>query len=163
MVYAGFGPRLGAYLLDVLVLGIPTVLLTVAAVWPQLRVPFDRIAHGEQVGTVTIFVPLWLSLVDIVLAFLYWTGQWALWGQTLGMRATQCRVVREEDGGSPTWGRATLRGVFFWGPGLVGGIPVVGPLVTLLAIVGILLAFGDPRKQGWPDRLAHAFVIRPDR
>jgi hypothetical protein len=32
---AGFGPRLGADILGVVLLGIPTVLLTLAAHWPQ--------------------------------------------------------------------------------------------------------------------------------
>jgi uncharacterized RDD family membrane protein YckC len=38
---------------------------------------------------------------------------------------------------------------------------VVGTAASLLALVGILLAFADPRKQGWPDKLARTLVVRP--
>jgi uncharacterized RDD family membrane protein YckC len=160
-MYAGFVPRLGAYVVDAILLGIPTGLVTLAAIWPQLSDVIDRASHGESVATPAVAVPIWTSLLAAALGFLYWTGQWAVWGRTVGMRVTRCRVAREEDGGLPTWERAIRRGLFFWGPSLVSWIPGVGQLVTVLAIVGILLAFGDARRQGWPDKLARTFVIRP--
>ncbi len=92
---------------------------------------------------------------------MYFTGQWALWGQTVGMRVARCRVVRAMDGGLPTFEQAIRRGVFFWGPALISWIPVLGSIAGVVAAIGMLLAFGDPRKQGWPDKFAHTFVIRP--
>ena len=47
------------------------------------------------------------------------------------------------------------------GPGLVGWIPIIATFLDIIAVIGMLLAFADARKQGWPDKLAKTFVIRP--
>jgi uncharacterized RDD family membrane protein YckC len=159
--YAGFGPRLGAYLLDGLILAIPAGTVAVLALLPQIRDAIDKANNGQTVSNSAFSLPAWASLVLGAIGLLYFTGQWALWGRTIGMRAARCRVVSAADGGIPTLEQATRRGVFFWGPSFVAWIPVVGQLAAGLALVGMLLAFGDPRKQGWPDKFAGTFVVRP--
>jgi uncharacterized RDD family membrane protein YckC len=161
VVYAGFGPRLGAYAVDSVITGVPATAVVFAAMWPQFRDAFDRASRGETAGTTLVGPPAWVSLLFAALSALYFTGQWALWGRTLGMRVTRCRVVRELDGRAPTFDQAVRRGVFFWGPSAIGWIPVVGVLAGLVAVIGMLIAFGDSRKQGWPDKLAKTFVVRP--
>ena len=161
VVYAGFGPRLGAYAIDGLITGVPATAVVLAAMWPQIRDAIDRASRGEQAGTTLVGPPAWVSLLFAALSFLYFSGQWALWGRTLGMRVARCRVVRELDGGAPTFEQSVRRGVFFWGPGVLGWIPGLGTLLGLLAVIGMLLAFADARKQGWPDKFAKTFVVRP--
>jgi uncharacterized RDD family membrane protein YckC len=161
VVYAGFGPRLGAYAVDSLITGVPATAVVLAAMWPQIRDAVDRASRGEPAGTTLAGPPVWVSFLFAALSLLYFSGQWALWGRTLGMRVARCRVVRELDGGAPTFDQALRRGVFFWGPALLGWIPGVGQLAFLVAVIGMLLAFGDARKQGWPDKLAKTFVVRP--
>lgn len=159
--YAGFGPRFGAYLLDVLVLSVPYGTLLGFALWPQIHDTIDKINAGQQASTTSITIPAWASLALGTIGLLYFTGQWALWGRTIGMRAARLRVVNAEHGGKPSLEQATRRGVFFWGPSFIAWIPIVGQIASGLALVGMLLAFGDPRKQGWPDKFARTFVIRP--
>lgn len=128
---------------------------------PQIRDLIDKAGRGEQISSSSISVPPWLSLVLGFLGLLYFTGQWAVWGRTVGMRAARVRVVGAADGSRPSLEQATRRGVFFWGPTFLGWIPFLGALASALALLGIVLAFGDSRKQGWPDKFAETFVVRP--
>jgi uncharacterized RDD family membrane protein YckC len=69
-------------------------------------------------------------------------------------------VVREEDGGRLPLGRAYLRAVIFWGPGVLGLVPTVGSIAGLVALIGLLSAAWDKRRQGWHDKLAHSLVVK---
>jgi uncharacterized RDD family membrane protein YckC len=87
--YAGFGPRLGALVIDAVVL-LP---VTALGWWVQTRSP-----AGAVLGAVLL----------LVLTNGYEIGLTATWGQTLGKRAMDIQV-RKADGAKVGWGTALLR------------------------------------------------------
>ena len=74
-------------------------------------------------------------------------------GQTLGKKAVRVRIVMYDDGSNPGFWRAVgLRGFV---NGLFGGIPLIGPLYSLL---DILFIFG-PERRCIHDYLAGTRVV----
>jgi uncharacterized RDD family membrane protein YckC len=69
-------------------------------------------------------------------------------------------VVSAEDGGRLPLERAYLRAIIFWGPDVLGVIPAVGSLGGLIALIGLVSAAWDKRRQGWHDKLARSLVVR---
>lgn len=73
-------------------------------------------------------------------------------GQTIGKAISRVKVVRVEDGQTPTWGRACLR----WG---VLYLPIFVPWigVALVALMAMSPVF-DVQRRGWPDKIARTVV-----
>jgi uncharacterized RDD family membrane protein YckC len=84
------------------------------------------------------------SLLAVIV--LFFCGFWVHGGQTLGMRAWQIRVVRD-DGGALTWPRAATR----FALGLVAAAP---------AGLGLWWALLETGKRGWHDRWTGTRVVR---
>jgi uncharacterized RDD family membrane protein YckC len=164
---AGFWPRLGAGLVDwFVVLGAMWLAIVVAAV-------LGADAWGDPALALSYAVVLLLPL-------LYFGFAWARSGQTLGLRATDLRLVSASTGEQPSRPRALLRAsvavVTFiaWLLPLVAGfgdasglaaLVGVGVTVAVLALVGHLWALLDPRGQSLQDRLFGLAVVpaSPDR
>lgn len=109
--YAGFGPRLGALLIDAVVL-LPVIGLTW---WVQTRSP-----AGAVLGAV----------LALVLTNGYEIGLTATWGQTLGKRAMDIQV-RKADGAKVGWGTAFLRRLPMVLTGLASAVAVASSAATL--------------------------------
>jgi uncharacterized RDD family membrane protein YckC len=151
--FAGHGARLGAYILDGILVGAVTTLLVIVlmiAFFGSLDFTID--ANGDVIfgdasaaaASVGLFV---LGSVLIgVLAMLYFPFFWARGGQTPGMRAAGIRVVNDRDGSRIGWGTALLRLVGYW----------VSGAVFYLGFVWILV---DSRRRGWHDLIAGTCVI----
>jgi uncharacterized RDD family membrane protein YckC len=165
LVYAGFWPRTAGYLLDRILLAV------VGAVWsvPFVIVPIVQFyqAHPQVTGQSLTPLPadltnrfLVIGLLGALLDALYFGGLVAWQGRTLGQRVMRIEVVRAEDGGRLPPGRAYLRAAIFWGPGVLGVIPVLGQIAGLVALIGMVAVAWDPRKQGWHDKLARSLVVR---
>lgn len=73
-------------------------------------------------------------------------------GQTIGKAISRVKVVRVEDGQTPTWGRACLR----WG---VLYLPIFVPWigVALVALIAMSPLF-NVHRRGWPDKIARTVV-----
>jgi uncharacterized RDD family membrane protein YckC len=89
-----------------------------------------------------------LTLTTFVVPGLYFVGFWGTLSRTPGMMALNLRIARAEDGGPLDLGRASLR--------FVGWI-----LSEFVIFIGFIWAAFDPRKQGWHDKIARTFVVRP--
>jgi uncharacterized RDD family membrane protein YckC len=165
LVYASFGARFLGYLVDVVLLFAVESIVTI----PFLFLPIVQFyqAHPVAAGQTPPPLPADFSgrfvvvgLLGAAVSALYFGGLVAWQGRTLGQRAFGAVVVRVEDGGPLPETRAFLRASIFWGPGLLGLLPVVGQAAGLLALVGLLSAAWDPRKQGWHDKLGRSFVVK---
>lgn len=154
---AGLGKRLGARLVDTLVVG---------AVTGAAAVPFGiraadhidaKITAARQSGeTVTVWLldgttSVYLATVLVVLlAFgvLYEALPTARWGRTLGKKLFGLEVRDIEGHEPPSFGRALLRWLVYSVPGLL----VIGAVGVLWCL------FDKPWRQCWHDKAAHTFV-----
>jgi len=94
-----------------------------------------------------------LIVVQLVLGAIYHIVMIALRGATLGKMAFGIRVRPWEREGNPGWGQAALR----WGSrDLVGSVPTLGPLYTLLDSLWLLW---DPKRQCLHDKLPQTVVV----
>ena len=165
LAYAGFGWRLLGYVADVIVLFVIEAPITI----PFVYIPIAQYyrdhppAAGQTIATLPTDLAnrfLLIGLLGALFSALYFGGLVAWQGRTLGQRAMGAFVVRAEDGGKLPLGRAYLRAVIFWGPGVIGLIPTAGSIAGLIALIGLLSAAWDQRKQGWHDKLARILVVR---
>lgn len=128
--YAGFWIRVGAYLVDAILLGIVgSVLGSNAQYGPN---GYDQLSRSRDLSGV-------LNLVYFV-AFWTYNG-----GQTVGNRLLGLRVVKI-DGTPVTLGTALVRWI-----GLVISFVVV--------LLGVIWVGFDPKKQGWHDKMAGTVVV----
>jgi uncharacterized RDD family membrane protein YckC len=141
----GFGRRLVASLIDMLVVGFFTFILVVALSFVILLVDiFTAYKYPDReipVDTMT----LWLGLI---LSVIYFVGYWAKSGQTIGKTMMGIRIVGA-DGATISWGKALLRYVGYIISGLV------------LSLGFLWLAF-DRKRQGWHDKIAGTYVLQAD-
>ncbi|HEY7926049.1 MAG TPA: RDD family protein [Candidatus Dormibacteraeota bacterium] len=165
LIYASFWTRFLGYLIDIVLL--TAVELPVSV--PLLFAPALQFLHDHPVKSGQALPPfptdlsnrfLVLGLLGALVSALYFGGLVAWQGRTLGQRAMGTHVVRAEDGGQLPPGRAYLRAIVFWGPGLVGAIPAAGNIAGLVAFVAMLSAAWDQRRQGWHDKLGRSLVIK---
>jgi uncharacterized RDD family membrane protein YckC len=141
---ASIGQRIGARLLDGLIIGLPLTVLVFAA--------SDFSEDRETIST-----PLWVQLVAAVVSALYEIVLIRTWGQTVGKRVLGIKVVRITDGALPDWTASIVRYVLPVVPVL---IPVPG--LFLLSIVIYLVAIVHPLRQGWHDRAAGTIVVKAE-
>ena len=141
---ASIGARIGARLLDGLIIGLPLTILVFAA---------SDVSEDSK----TISTPVWVQLVAAVVSALYEVVLIRTRGQTVGKRVLGIKVVRVTDGALPDWTASVVRYVLPVVPVLV---PVPG--VFLLSIVIYLVAIVHPLRQGWHDRAAGTIVVKAD-
>jgi len=165
LVYAGVGWRVLGYILDIIVVFVVQAPVTI----PWLYVPVAQFYrdHPAAAGQTVATLPADLSnrfvvigLLGTVVSALYFGGLVSWFGRTAGQLAMGTFVVRAEDGGRLPVGRAYLRAAIFWGPGLVGLVPTLGSIAGLIALIGLLSAAWDSRRQGWHEKLARSFVVK---
>jgi uncharacterized RDD family membrane protein YckC len=164
--YAGFGWRALGYIFDLIVLFVIQVPITVPLVYvPIAQYYRDHPARSGQ--SIAALPPdlanrfLLIGVLGALVSAVYFGGLVAWQGRTLGQRVMGTSVVRAEDGGRLPLGRAYLRAVVFWGPGVIGIVPSAGSVAGLIALIALLSAAWDQRRQGWHDKLARALVVKP--
>ena len=127
---AGFWARLGAFIIDLIVVGILGFVLIIAGV------------VADSGGLIAIGYLVWLAL--FVAYEIYFHGSAS--GQTLGKRAVGIRVVDFATGGPIGYGRATLR--------------MVGRIISgTFCYLGYLWMLWDKEKQTWHDKMANDVVV----
>lgn len=142
LVLASRMSRLGAALIDGAVIAVPAILLAIAM--PSL---FEPGAPMGRLTTLLVFFGVGaLAFVIYQLVMLYRHGQ------TLGKKLVGIRIVRS-DGSRAGFGR--MFGLRYFVPGLIGSIPVVGPIFSL---VDILFIFGQ-EKRCLHDMIADTVVV----
>lgn len=135
--YAGFWVRTISYIVDAIILGV-------------IAGALSPLTGGMTVTAVdgNFDVSYGAAGLQTLIGLVYFVAFWMWRGQTPGMIIFNMRVVRAADGGTIDIGRALLRYV-----GLI-----ISFIVLLLGVIWV--AF-DARKQGWHDKMAGTFVVRP--
>ena len=134
--YVAFWPRVGATIIDTLLLGV--------ICWPLLS-----FVYGPSYWTGSTFIA---GPADFVISWFFPAVAticfWAFWQATPGKMAISARVVNASTGDPASIGQ--LIGRYF------GYFLSAIPLCLGFIWVGL-----DPRKQGWHDKLAGTVVVRP--
>ena len=134
LVFGGFGARLVAYIIDIIIFGvIATILLIIGTL-----VAFASAGVG---GVLIVF-----TLIAIA-SLAYLPYFWATSGSTPGMRMMGLKVVRDADGGPITGGQAVIRLIGYWVSGAV-------------FYLGYIWIFIDKRHRGWHDLIAGTVVVQ---
>jgi uncharacterized RDD family membrane protein YckC len=167
LAYATFWRRVGGYLIDALIIAVPTVAAFFILFGSTFSSWVNQVSTAAQNGlTAPKLVLPFNGLVaygvfDCVLAALYFGILVGIWGSTVGQRAVGVRVVRQEDTSTRLpLERALLRAIIWWGPGLVAFVPGVSTIAELVVLLAVLWVAWDPRKQGLHDKLGRALVVR---
>lgn len=168
---ATMGRRLAAYLLDCLIVWIPSFILLFIVAYASLpSVTFSEDFTDEDLvalnvddfmSTSTLFVTG--AAVIVLLGWLYWLGFDAITGQTLGKKALKLRVIRYDDtstlpsqAGGIGWGNAILRRLYIFLP----LIPYVGGWAAFGVMVGLgVTGSNAPDSRTFLDKAAKARVI----
>jgi uncharacterized RDD family membrane protein YckC len=134
--YVGFWPRVGASIIDTILIGI--------VIWPILTA-----LYGESYWTDEAFVKgptdFLLSWVFPAIAvIIFWVARQA----TPGKMAISAKIVDAKTGLKPSTRQYIVRYLGYY-------------LSMLPLFLGILWVAFDGRKQGWHDKLAGTLVVRP--
>ncbi|MGX1270264.1 RDD family protein [Streptomyces phaeoluteigriseus] len=154
---AGLGRRLGARLVDTLVLAAVTGAAAVPLGLKAVEHVNDKIDSarltGETVtvwlldGTTSVYLGVVLAVL-VVFGIVYEAWPTAKWGRTLGKKLFGLEVRDIEGHEPPSFGRALRRWFVYSVPGLLA-----------VGLVGILWGLFDrPWRQCWHDKAAHTFV-----
>ena len=155
VAFAGHAARLGAYILDAIILGAVVTTIVVLSTLPIIGTLLghvgDRPDYWADSSTWSqLGGGLGLAILGVIagsiVGLVYFPWFWARDGQTPGMRAAGIRIVRDRDGGPIDGGTAIVRLLGFW----------VSGAVFYLGYVWILI---DERHRGWHDLLAGTCVI----
>lgn len=172
----GFWPRLGAYVIDNIIMSLVTGILFGIPVLvyifnfigrhqSELLPVCDNTAYGynsracsdvlerilTQSNEINGFVAmvLGLGLVVLVVNTLYYTLLTAR-GATVGKKVFGMKVVREDGGPIGFWRSLLRHTIGYWISGLFFGL-------------GFIWIGFDPHKQGWHDKIAGTYVVRANR
>lgn len=147
---ASFWTRLGAYLIDLIIVGLFSIpaIVTVAVGpkhWSACTVN-DRPAECKVPDAGVVVVALLLGLAALIAAFAYFAildGR----GQTIGRRATGIRVLDANTGQPLGTGRALGRTLFRQ------------TISGWICWLGFLWMLWDPDKQAWHDKVVSSVVV----
>ncbi len=145
--YAGFWLRLGALILDGIILW--GLNYAINGIWNvQSGIPWSGREAGEITATAATAIPLWAwrILAFFIVQAGYFIGFWAWLGQTPGKMAARVRIVRF-DGSRIGWDASAMR--------YVGYV-----ISTMLLLAGFIWVAFDNRHQGWHDKIADTFVVK---
>ncbi len=166
-VYASFWRRVSGYLIDIVVVAVPSIVAFVIIFGSAISSYSTQVQNAQNEGlplpklVLSSSGELTFAIYACIFSALYFGVLVAVWGSTVGQRAVGLRVVPMED---PTKRlpieRALLRAIPFWAANLLAFVPGVSDIVELLVLLALLWVAWDPRKQGLHDKLGRAFVLK---
>lgn len=167
--FVGFWRRFWAFVLDQLILTVPTAILFFAAILNPLasgtfaffntarlvRDPATGLfipnpATSSSAGVALLDMLRWVALAWVLifaLQFVYHAGFWSRLGGTPGQLLLGIQIRSEVDGERISFKRACARYFGF----LVS---------TWFLYIGLIWVAFDPRKQGWHDKIAGTVAVR---
>ena len=159
---ASWGRRFGAFIIDNIILGIPTGIFAFGRVMSEFsdagmfdggetsEAEMTRIMEN-MTGDMVMF-----GLVGTIIGALYFILMHAGLGRTLGKMVFGIKVIKD-DGTPCDFGGAFRRAVVY---PIGGGVPYIGWLVTIL---NGLWPLWDERHQSLGDKLASTYVVRKEQ
>lgn len=133
--YVGFWPRVGACLIDTLMLLCAIVPLAVVFVGPSYWLDTRLLPGPDRL------------LLEWLLPFVVIFGFWVWKQATPGKMVISARIVDAQTGGPPSTAQLIIRYVGYY-------------VSTLPLGLGLIWVGMDRRKQGWHDKMARTIVVR---
>ncbi|MBP9787244.1 MAG: RDD family protein [Acinetobacter sp.] len=130
--YAGFWIRLGASIID-------NIIIMVALVPIGMLMGWNSMYSSEMTSTADW---LWQILMAAFCVFC-----WVKFAGTPGKRLLRLKVLDERTGENVTVGQGIIR--------YIGYFPAI-----LVLFIGLIWVAFDPKKQGWHDKMAKTVVVR---
>jgi uncharacterized RDD family membrane protein YckC len=172
LLYAHFGWRLLAHVIDGLITAIPNGFIFVIAfisALPQLQTIFDAVGQGTAssglsgavIGSVVkiFLVPFLLSLM---VSFIYSVVIVTWLSATVGMKALGLSIVNVADGSRIQFVTALTRWLVALGFSVGGSfLSFVVPFGFVLGWIDAFWCIWDDRKQTLHDKVVHTFVVKP--
>ncbi|QXJ24420.1 RDD family protein [Actinomadura graeca] len=162
---AGRWARLGAALLDGLIVGVVSLPFLIQAIrWDRLK----EISESGETATPSDMYDIPRLLIGyavaFVLGFAYYTVLHARWGQTVGKRAAGIRLVRASDQAAVGWGQAAARQGFVYlitiGTAVLNLLGPAGGLVGIAGLLDNAWILWDARRQALHDKVAGTIVVK---
>ncbi len=160
LIYAGFGIRLVALIVDFLVIGAIGGLVADilglgfiglwGADWRDLAFWHVRYLGGTWLA--------WLVLQALI-SGAYFVYSWTHWSATPGQRLMNLQVRMDNNGSQPSQDVAIKRWALLTVP-IVGNLPVFGFLVFVYQLYLAWTTSHDPNKQGFHDQRCGTVVVR---
>lgn len=146
---AGFGNRLGSYLLDVVLYGtVMIALVSIASLMFSNELLIDSWADDAGANDGIIAGAILLAVLGPLLVLIVYVVQLGRTGQTWGRQIVGNKVIRVDNGDVPGIGRALGRELFAW---------IVSASIMYL---GYLWMIWDDDRQTWHDKVAGTIVVR---
>ncbi len=151
---AGFGIRLGGYILDSILYGllamlflVPGIILIVNDIDENcVSIDGEIFCTGEEGAGIAAGIAL--MLVGVLLVAFIYLRQVATSGRTWGRRIVGIKVIKEIDGTPPGWGKALGRQLF--------AVFISAQIIY----IGYLWMLWDDKKQTLHDKVAGTHVIK---
>jgi uncharacterized RDD family membrane protein YckC len=173
---AGWGIRLGAYVIDALLVSIVAAMIGAPFLGKILDAYGDLFRdtiHASETGSarpnqMDVYSEIWLPLIglallSIVLNFIYQVGFLRWRAATPGKLMLGLRVRLREQPGPLAWETILRRWVSQFGPNLLSLIPVLGLIAGLYPWLDGLWPLWDERRQALHDKFARTNVVRTRR
>ena len=171
--FASFWRRFFGLFIDGFILAIPTGILLFAVLSPvftkfaneiSVLPPNATQAEINQVANdFTASLPvgafIGVALINAGIGLLYYGICLHVWGRTIGGQLVGIRCINEH-GENPTWRESFTREGVVVGFNLVGAVPWLGVVGSVLLLVNYLSMIWHPKKQCWMDRAAGTFVVK---
>jgi len=146
---AGFGNRLGSYLLDAVLYGtVMVVLVSIASLMFASELFVDSWADDAGADDGILTGAILLAVLGPLLVIIGYVVQLGRTGQTWGRQIVGNKVIRVDNGDVPGIGRALGRELFAW---------IVSASILYL---GYLWMIWDDDRQTWHDKVAGTIVVR---
>jgi uncharacterized RDD family membrane protein YckC len=155
--YASFGGRLGAYLIDVIVIGLISLPFEIGG-WLALRKAYENCFSVDDGNTTKIFCPDgafqggWLAAAIVLFVLGVLVGliiycKKVAGGQSWGQKAIGIKIVDIRSGTSISAGRVFLR-------------QICRIFSQLFCFLGYFWMLWDSQKQTWHDKMVNTIVVK---
>jgi len=165
IAYADLGIRIGAYIIDVVILVLVGVVVNALLVAILIGSIFVAGTAAAIIGGLIILA------INVALGAIYFIYTWTTMKASPGQRMLGLMTVNESDGSALTQNQAITRYLVMFAPGYIGALAsnIVGGIVgLLLSLAGlgwtiylIYTTANDPKRQGYHDKMAKSVVVKP--
>ena len=169
LVYAGAGPRLVAYIIDAVLVGIVVSIITLPFAANALTESLSGSGAFDPANPVPMMAPVAgiSTIIALVIEAAYFTLLWASGGRATHRDAPAQAPGRRRHERQPDPDRTAFRRWLGFGAwlNLIAFVPVLGAFASLAVfawqVVLLVTTANHPQKMGLHDRFANTAMVRP--